>query len=289
MADESASSPVLNLQLNIDAILMHGQNAVVLSSEIVDFMFNALETADLSKKPINEATQYKFKTPDLSAADRRAMYENWIFLKSFQDLMRGVRASLEQAYLFLQILAAPPVIKSNSTLEEFLDPFRIKAEKLNFVDLLAQVNLSLPEPLHFVDAYLSLQKARNCLEHRRGIVGSVDAPAGGVMILKFPRMKTFYLQKGKEIELEPGHIVDAQDDAEHVQIVARVELRELRFSKGQRVSFSTKDFNEIAFGCNYFVSDLAGKVAKLVPSAPSSTLPTAAPGKTEAQEGPVTA
>src|SRR4051794_12174628 len=189
MADGSASLPTINLHLNIDAILMHGQNVVVLTSEIVDFMFNAFETADLSKKPINEATQYKFKTPDISAADRRAMYENWLFLKSFQDLMRGVRASLEQAYFFLQILAAPHKVKSDSTLEQFLEPFKRQAEKLNFPDLLAQVNLALPEPLNFVDAYLSLQKARNCLEHRGGIVGSVDAPAGGVMILKFPRIK----------------------------------------------------------------------------------------------------
>ena len=39
--------PVVELTLNIDAIVVPAQNAVVLSSEIVDFVFNALGKADL--------------------------------------------------------------------------------------------------------------------------------------------------------------------------------------------------------------------------------------------------
>jgi predicted KAP-like P-loop ATPase len=258
--DPPGSRPAVNLTLNLDAILAPTQNAAVLSTELVDFMFDAMGKADLSKKPANDATQYKFKTPEISAAERRAMFENWLFLKGFQDLMRGVRASLEQAYLFLELLTRPQKTKSDTTLMDFLAPFRRKAAKLNFPDLLDQVNGKLPKSLNFVDAYHSLQRARNCLEHRNGIVSDVDAPARGVMLLSFPRVKNFYIRKGQEIELEVGHIVDAEDDSEQVQIFTRIELRERRFSKGDRLSISITDFNEIAFACNYFVSELAAKV-----------------------------
>jgi hypothetical protein len=261
----------VSLELNLDAVIAPAQNAVVLSSEIVDFFSDAIAKADLSKKPFNDATQYKFKTPEISAADRKAMYENWIFLKAFQDLMRGVRASLEQAYLFLELLSKPQQVRSDTTLEEFLAPLRRKAAMLRFGDLLDQVNSKVDPPLNFVAAYHSLQRARNCMEHRNGIVGDVDAPGGGVMVLRFPRVKNFYLRKGEEIELEAGHIVDAADGKEQVQVFTKIDLRERRFSRYDRLSISINDFNEIAFACNYFASELAAKTAAVKPARPQGT------------------
>jgi hypothetical protein len=259
----SNDKPAIHLTLNLDAIIAPAQNAVVLSSEIVDFVFASFDKADLSKKPANEATRYKFKSPDVSAADRRSMYENWLFAKAFQDLMRGLRGSLEQAYFFLELLSGPTKVSSSITLEAFFAPLKKKAATLNFGDLLAQVNSKLPEPLNFLEAYESLQRARNCLEHRGGIVGEVDAPAGGVMILKFPRAKVFYLRMGQEIEVEAGHVVDAQDGKDQVEILMRIDVRERRFSKYHRLSLGISDFNEIAFACNYFATDLASKVSSV--------------------------
>jgi hypothetical protein len=253
----------LQLALNLDAIIVPTQHAVVLSSELVDFLYEAMATADLSKKPSNDVTRYKFKTPDITAADRRAMFENWIFSKGFQDLMRGVRTSLEQAYVFLELATRPQKAKSDTTLAEFFAPVKRRAAALNFGQLLVQVNTKLKTPLNFVDAYNSLQRARNCLEHRNGIVGDVDARGGDVMVLSFPRVKNFYLRHGEEIELEPGHVVDARDGAAEVQIFMRIDVRERHFAKSQRLSLSLTDFNEIAFACNYFASDMAAKVAAM--------------------------
>jgi hypothetical protein len=258
----------VSLELNLDAVIVPAQNAVVLSSEIVDFFSDAMAKADLSKKPTNEATQYKFKIPEISAADRKAMFENWIFSKAFQDLMRGLKASLEQAYVFLELLAKPWKAKSDTTLDEFLAPFRQQAATLHFGPLLNLVNVKLDPPLEFVDAYHSLQRARNCMEHRNGIVGDVDAPDGGVMILRFPRVKSFYLRKGEEIELATGHIVDAADGNEQVQVFARIDLRERRFPRHHRLSISMNDFNEMAFACNYFAGQLAAKIASVKPARP---------------------
>jgi hypothetical protein len=256
------------LELNPAAVLMPAQNAVVLSSEIVDFFENAIHKTDLSKKPANDATQYKFKSPEISAEERRAMYENWIYLKAFQDLMRGVRASLEEAYVFLELISKPHRAASNTTLEDLLAPLRRKATDLNFPALLDQVNSKLKPPLDFVEAYNSLQRARNCMEHRGGIVGDVDAPGGGVMILSFPRVKLFYMRGNEEIELEAGHKVDAQDGKDHVQSYMKLELREKRFSRYQRLHITSKDFNEVAFACNYFASQLAERVAAVPTGTP---------------------
>jgi hypothetical protein len=255
--------PSIQITLNSDAIIAPAQNAVVLNSEIVELVFDAFGKIDLSVKPSNDSTKYKFKSPEISAADRRSIYENWLFSKAFQDLMRGLRGSLEQAYFFLELLDGPKKISSSASLEEFFAPLKKKAATLSFGDLLAQVNSRLPEPLNFLEAYESLQKARNCFEHRGGIVGAVDAPAGGVMILKFPRVKVFYLRKSEEVEIEEGHVVDAQDDEDQVAIHMRIAVRERRFSKYHRLSLGISDFNEIAFACNQFSVDLASKVSAI--------------------------
>jgi hypothetical protein len=54
--------PSMNPELNLNAVIAPAQNAVVLSSEIVDFFSDAIAKADLSKKPVNTGTQYAVLT-----------------------------------------------------------------------------------------------------------------------------------------------------------------------------------------------------------------------------------
>jgi len=97
----SHERPKVALELNLGAIIAPAQNAVVLASEIVDFVSGAMQGADLSKKPVNQGLQYRFKSPEISATERRAMYESWLYSKAFQDLLRGLKGSLELAYCSL--------------------------------------------------------------------------------------------------------------------------------------------------------------------------------------------
>jgi hypothetical protein len=262
MADEPKERPKLLLQLNLDAILAPAHIATVTSSEVVDLFFNAMASADLSKKPENDATQYKFKSPEQSAEDRRSAFESWIFSKAFQDLMRGVRGSLEQAFFFQQ-LSNIKEVKSNITLDDLLAPLRKRASDLTFPDLLEKVNARLKEPLNFSEAFNSLQKARNCFEHRAGIVGKKDISADGLMKLHFPTLKAFYLRGGEEVEIEAGQILDThdadKDNDRGVQIFSRLDLRHREFGLGERLSLKLADFNEIAFACHFFAVELANK------------------------------
>lgn len=262
VAGEPKERPKLQLQLNLDAILAPAHIATVTSSEVVDLFFNAMASADLSKKPENDATRYKFKSPEQSAEDRRSAFESWIFSKAFQDLMRGVRGSLEQAFFF-QELSNIKEVKSSITLDDLLAPLYKRASDLTFPNLLEKVNARLKEPLNFSDAFNSLQKARNCFEHRAGIVGKKDTSSDGLMKLHFPTLKTFYLRGGEEVELKAGQILDTHDanrDSERgVQIFSRLDLRHREFGLGERLSLKLVDFNEIAFACHFFAVELANK------------------------------
>ena len=61
------------------------------------------------------------------------MNESWILARVFQDLMRGVRASLEDAYLFIELLTAGTITAGSSgTLDDVLAPYRKRAADLKF-------------------------------------------------------------------------------------------------------------------------------------------------------------
>lgn len=232
-------------------------------------MLDAMGKSDLSVKPSNPGTQYKFTSPPITADERRNNFENWLFAKAISDLMRGVRSSLEQSHVALQLMSGTVKAASNSTLEAVLAPYYEKAAKMKFGQLLEGVNSKLSEPLAFADAFESLQQARNCFEHRNGIVGAVDAPAGGVLVLKFPRAKTFYLKNENEVELQSGHQVDDGSDNPEVQIYFKLDIRERRFGLGRRIELSAADFNEIAFACNLFGTTLHSRILGTGGSAPA--------------------
>src|SRR5665213_3357205 len=97
--------PNPNVQLTAEPrfIAVIIDTAVVTSSEIVNFHFGALDGADLSK-PAQAEVMYRFGSPEMTAADRRAVHERWILAKAFQELLRAVRHGLENAYVCVELL-----------------------------------------------------------------------------------------------------------------------------------------------------------------------------------------
>lgn len=258
------TNPKIELQLNPDGVAAPAQAAALICREVVDLYFAALATADLSKPPLpppqKNFRRFDFRGPNLSAEARRPLHENWILAKVFQDLMRGVRASLEEAFLFIELLAVGTITaRSSGTMDDVLAPFRRKASDLRFPPLLVHVNSRLDQPLEFIDAYRSMQAARNCLEHRGGIVAKFDAP-DGVLELRFPGLKFFVVRDGAEIEMYEGFAVEAGE-----ALMMRLVVRTRQFAVGERLILSAADFDEIAFACSHFGTELAQRLPKSSP------------------------
>lgn len=215
------------ITLQPDGVAAPAQQAAAICTEIIDFYFDALGKADLGKESPPRDTFFRFRFTGInrSEIERRALHENWILAKAFQDLMRGVRGSLEEAYFFLELLSLGKIqVKSDSTLDDVFAPFRTSAAKKKFPPLLEHVNSKLEKPLDFLDAYQSMQNARNCLEHRGGVVSKSDAGEDGIMELRFPRVKMYVMDKGKETELQREMFVEAG-----TEVLMRLDVRVRRF------------------------------------------------------------
>ena len=197
----------------------------------------------------------------MTSDERRAMYENWFLAKGFQDLARGIRESLEEAALYLALISSPRKIATSATLEEALDTIRKPFSRLHFPKLLERVNSRLTAPLEFEREFLSIQKVRNCLEHRAGIVRKQDLDEDGTALtLIFPRMKIFYMRGDEEIEIARDERVDARDGQPEVQILGRLVTRSKTYQLRERVTFTVGEFSEIAMACAFFARELADKL-----------------------------
>ena len=238
------------------------QLAAIVSTDVVAASLRAFADGELGKPSMpDQFPQLQILGPPLTSDQRRVMYENWLFAAGFQTLVRGVHESLELAAVVSQLLTGPVRVRSSTTMGEVINSLRKPVSKLRFPDLFAKVNAMLVSPLDFEREILSMQKVRNCLEHRAGIVKEEDIDKGGTALtLSFPRWKFFYMRGSEEIELAQGERLDAGDGKPEVDILGRLVPRSRSYRLGERITFTASEFSEIAMACSYFGNELTNKL-----------------------------
>jgi len=261
--------PTLQVTLNRDGVAAPAQRAALVTTDVVAAALTAFAEGNLTKPTMpNQFIQYQIRGPEMTSDERRRMYENWLLAKGFQDLARGVRESLEEAALYLAIISNPPRrISTSSRPEDLIDNMRKPASGLPFKRLLDRVNAGLTSPVEFEREFLSIQKVRNCLEHRSGVVRKQDLDDdGAVLTLSFPRMKFFYMRGTEEIELVRDARVDDRSGQSEVQVLGRFDSRSKTYQLGERVTFTAGEFGEIAMACSFFGQQLASRLPLLDPT-----------------------
>jgi hypothetical protein len=255
--------PTIYLKLDRNMVAVPVQRAAMVSIDVVAAAMTAFAGSDLVKPSMpNQFVRFRFRGPEMTSDERRSMYENWLLAKGFHDLARGIRESLEEAAVYLGIIANPPTrIPTTATLEDLFASYRKTASKLLFPKLLAWVNARLTVPLEFEREFLSIQKVRNCMEHRAGIVRKQDLDGDeAAFTLRFPHLKIFYMRRNAEIEISPDERVNAEDDQPEVQILGRIESRSRIYQPGEQITFTSDEFTEIARACSFFGRELADKL-----------------------------
>lgn len=261
----------LHITLQPGGITAAANRVVVMASQVVGTCLRALQADDCEEPEAwGGSFGYQFKGLELSATERREAFRNWVLAKGFQDLARGIREALEEALFFLSMLEMPSgIVTTWPAVEARMAEIRGTAAKLNFPTLMAQVNAGLTEPMAFEAEFHSLQKVRNCLEHRGGKVGAKDVdPETGLLILTFPCLKAFYLRGEEEIELVVGEVIDTHSPDnpfgknEEVPIYIKRTTRSREYKVEEPVIIGDRDFFEIALACQMFASDVATKLPR---------------------------
>lgn len=252
----------LVLRINPNGVAAPAQQVAMAAAHVVSTCLDALAGLELTEpRHVSETMGYRFSGPEMTSENRRAAYQNWLLAMGFQDLLRGVRQSLEEAILYLSIAREPPRETTWAQVEREIEEIRKRASGLNFPTLLSEVHSGLTEPMALDAEFLTMQRARNCMEHRGGIVGAKDADEDeATLTLSLPRLKLYYLREGQEIELVPGHVIDTGPE----KVPARVKMRRVNrvksYAMGERITLTSAEFHESAMACFLFAGDLASKL-----------------------------
>lgn len=245
------------ITIDLEAVVRPARLSATLSAEVMGWALNRVGTEDwLAPSAIEGHTiQFMLPMPAISADQRAGLYRTWLLDRAFQELQRGLRATLELAYL-----AASAIRLRKTTYGEF-QAFEIakrkRAQGAKFPDLLASVNALLVEPMPYSNEMLTWQKVRNCLEHRGGLVAAHDVEAEtGVLTLKYSRPGFGYHRNGEEVEIAPGHVVDDGTGQPEVQIWMKLFPQSRSFQIGESVNVSAAEFIELAMACCWVADDL---------------------------------
>lgn len=263
----------IHITLYPDGVAAPAQRVVAIATQVVATCLRALASDDLAPAAVKGGfVGYQFNGLEMSDEERRETYKNWVLSKGFQDLARGIRETLEEAAFFIVMAKRAPGMTTWGEIEADMAAIRANAAKLQFPQLLAEVNAGLAEPMAFDAEFVSLQKARNCLEHRGGRVAERDVdPQSNALTLSFPRLRMFYRRGDEEIELAAGEVIDTHSadnpfgKDEDVPLYMNRVTRSRDYALGESVVISEGDFAEIAMACHLFAGDVAAKLPKIPP------------------------
>jgi hypothetical protein len=264
MADAPAARRI-EVKLDPNAVVEPIRSISSMTANVVArFLHLSRTNEDVSINYSPGKTRIVFNITGIESKDIIATGENWIISQGFKELLRGLRDTFEEAFLYLTFIDLHDSVIEFSELGRFVDKIKRDANKKNFPDLLQFVDERLSKPLDLRDQIESLQKVRNCIEHRRGIVGIADVNKGGdTMALKFMSLGLFTIEDEDEIEIEVGY----QTKKDQV-IKIKPVIVERNFKIGERIIIETDDFFKIAYACHLLGEDLGAKLPLPVGSPP---------------------
>jgi hypothetical protein len=249
--------PTVQLTFNPNAVPVAAQLSAAESNEAVSFFLKSLETTDLSASPAPPQNSIVYSLSTSYTADqRRDVLTAWIVAKGLHELVRGLRQTLEEAYLFTEAIKQLAGSIAPIELETRVNEIRQRANKLNFPQLISEVKGRLTSVISFETEILSLIRVRNCLEHRHGVVGSVDADVSGQLSLTLPRLQLVTTLDGKEVEVAPGLVTGESPAAVSIKRVNRERI----YHVGEKIEIDAAQFQELAFACHLFAEDIASKL-----------------------------
>lgn len=262
---------VIKLTLNKDGVAAPAVHAAEAATNVVRWTIPALKVADIANPPPMGFAAFEINSPD-GPDEKRRRYISWILGRAFQDLARGVRETLEQAYIYTMALRLVPEVTTYGELVSGITEIKQRANRLNFPMLMQAVEAQLTTALNFGREFASMQKARNCLEHRNGVVASLDCDEDGKQLtLTLPILRFYAQTELGEAEIYPNMFFEAE-----AAVVAKRESRTFTYALGSKLEFEPEQFHGFAQACWFFANDVAGK------------LPDAPQGEGEIAKAPIT-
>lgn len=187
--------------------------------------------------------------PWASSDDARSDYEDWVYGNGLRDILESVGSFLEEVRHILALWSLGDRQSAGEQLTgsiwnaEMQDAAK-RFHRLGFPDkvdmLRAEFQTRVDTALN--EHVLSVNVARNCMVHRRGIVSERDLNRENALVVSWRRMAVVLQDEDGEHPLVLGKPLEKEST-----VIMKVEDTAKEFGLGERVIFTATEFAEICW------------------------------------------
>ena len=235
------------VNINIDAIAELANLGVRRAAVFMGLGLNAAYDDNLRDYGLTEITQIQIVPPnadDKTIAHYKEEFGLWIIMCGLRELIETFAVFLDGIQNACLLMA----LHQGKMLDREASKFRRNFLRKGVKDKLQLLEENFGVKTQNNEYLICINQARNCLSHRRGVVGVEDCANNDELIIKWIGIDIFAeTQSGKIIPLEPplpkeGVFLEAGG-----KIKAKRVERKLSFKKGTGITLSPRNLAEI---CN---------------------------------------
>lgn len=242
MTDDRA----IHFNVDLRALVGRVQNRLVIASRMMSIGLNAPISPSHEIPGVN--LQMSFGVLTWTPEQTGEGWTTWMLRNGFRDVAEGIAALLDEVQSTLSIWELFALQRERKIKGDDLNKMIVRAgkvfhrrglpEKIETLKKLYDFSL---EPEYQSDI-LSINKARNCLVHRGGLVSTLDTDKDARLGVSWTTLATIAIndETGEETEVMSGRVVEGP-----AKITMRHIKREKTFVVGEHLSFSANEFSEI--------------------------------------------
>jgi hypothetical protein len=256
----------VNVQVNLPVALGKLQVQLQRLSDLVSIGVTGLrkvDEAEYQESPFFASVQLA-SNDRLSFAEIKDEFTYWCLRNSFTDAIDQVSAFMEECRLIARLYHMGSKVTGAEWNDAVVDERR-KFHKLGLPDKVTYLRERYGVSSQFEDHILSLNRVRNCLVHRLGIVSAEDVKGSTELVIKWHGVRYLLADNVTGVETYLEGPTQAQNESELKLRIGPIE-RKFPLKEAIRLSPAELDYSMHTF--YVFALEILKAIEKLQPVSP---------------------
>lgn len=276
-------APVGRFEIKVvpDEVLSKFLRQYRVAAQSLRYAHAAIRLNPLAELPMLEVDGLAFTVQDPQVQSDPASQINetdaWLLRAAFIDLISGLNESMMEGCRILRLYrrskeTAERPIGTKEEAEQLVDKIDDELMRKHIPELMDELQREVGEQLPLFDAIASVNKVRNCLVHRNGIVERRDLNAVSDQVLRLSYLQHQIYVRANGVEQRLTRALKAQSP---VVSAMKVEYWDasVDYPLGSSIALSTDLFNDCFFTCYAFLHRLRLQVYKVIDVVPVQITP----------------
>jgi len=272
MSNSQGGSGSFQIKFQLDEVRNRFLRQLRVTTESLTHAYHALNSYSAEFLPVLDIDSIPFIVQDpqieRSWDTLKKQTMNWLLKNAFEDFISGTNESLIEAYKFLHLRNLARTTRKQPfldkpSLDEQLRKIEAHPMGMHVPALIQAIERELGVPLEMTPEILSINKVRNCLVHRNGLVTALDVNCKDANCLRLAYVDHIvHVKIDGQIHRLTRELKQQAPMVHGLQLEAKPTIRD--YAIGEHVSFDANLFNSISYTCLCFTELMLQQLWQLV-------------------------